>query len=361
VWLGYPKTYLNLYVLDKTVPDFKYEKHKSLFWVLNNARIVKHDGKRYRVGYDYYGFHPLHPLSDYQYEIKRILLEDIDSISDVYDAAYYTDTRGIYFNEWFKGFRRRGENSVIEGGVNQNDYLLLKAMKEKDKLIIGEYNILGAPTSDLMSYKTQLLFHLQSTGWWGSYYSSLDSSNNDIPYSVIDNYRMQNGGHWPFKGEGIIITNGKAVIVLENKIHLNLPYPVIVTDETFRNKNHLPLSTAFLNGFEIVTPLDSIIPVANFQLNLTLEGDSLLNAYGLKPIFPAILTDNPSHIRTCYFTGDFATNNIPSFFSKMANSRKWLRGVTKNKQKIFFQHYYFPLMENMLKDYTKEKKIEKKL
>lgn len=359
VWLGYPKTYLNIYVLDKTVPDFKYEKHRALFWVLNNARIVKPNGKNYKIGHDYYGFHPLRPISDYQYDIKRILLEQIDSISDVYDVAYYTDTRGVYFNEWFKGFRRSGENSVIEGGLNQNDYLLLKTMKEKGKLIIGEFGILGTPTSDLISYKTELLFNIHATGWWVRYFHSLDSNNVEIPYHVIERYKAEHGGKWPFTGEGIILTNNSTTLVLEPKKHLNVNYPKLVTDENFRATFQLPSNIDFTGWFEIIVPGDSVSVVANFQLNLTSEGDSLVKSYGLSSIFPAIVVDHPRRIRTCYFAGDFASNSLPSLFTQMANSRKWLKGITSNKQKLFFQNYYFPFMEKLLKTYAIEIKNNK--
>ncbi|MGC8802813.1 MAG: hypothetical protein ACP5PS_03440 [Bacteroidales bacterium] len=356
VWLSYPKTFLNIYILDKTVPDFRYKKHRALFWVLNNARIVKANGKSYKIGYDYFGFHP---LSDYQYDIKRILLEQIDSVSDRYEVAYYTDTRGVYFNEWFKGFRRNGENSVIEGGLNQNDYLLLKTMKEKGKLIIGEYDILGSPTSDLISYKTELLFNIHATGWKGRYFSSLDSNNTEIPYKLIERYKAEHQGKWPFKGEGIILANNNTTLVLEPKKHLNVIYPQLVTDENFRSQYHLPVSIDFTGWFEITTPGDSVAVVANFQLNLTSDGDSLLKTYGLTSIFPAIVVDNPKKIRTCYFAGDFATNRIPPVYSQMANSRKWLKIFSANKEKLFFQSYYFPLMEKLLKSYAEEIKAHK--
>ncbi len=358
VWLGYPKTYLNIYILNKTVPNFSYEKHQSLFWILNNSRIVKNNGKHYKKGSDYFGFHPLRPLSDYQYEIKRISLEQIDSIAEIYDAAYYVDTRGVYFNEWFKGFRKRGENSVIEGGVNQNDYLLLKALKNKNKLIIGENNILGTPTSDLLSFKTELLFGVHFTGWVGRYFSSLDSTNTEIPIQVIDKYCSLNNTKWNFKGDGIILYNQSNVIVLENHKHLNAPYPYLVTSDSFAHQMHVVTPIEFLNWFEVVTSNDSVksITVAEFQINLTSKGDSILSANGLTSIFPAIMVDNPAHIRTIYFAGDFATNKISGIFAQMANSRHWLKPLTTNKQKRFFQYYYFPLIENLLKNYTKEMK-----
>jgi len=355
VWLSYPKTYLNVYILDKTVPDFSYEKHRSLFWVLNNSKIAKRNGKNYKVGSDYYGFHPLKPLSDCQYEIKRISIEQIDSVASSYDVAYYTDTRGVYFNEWFRGFRQHGENSVIEGGLNQNDYLLLKTMRTKDKLIIGEYNILGTPTSDLISYKTEELFSIRSTGWTGCYYESLDSNNNEIPPSIIAKYKSNNNGSWPFKKEGIILSNNNNVIVLENKVHLIKPLPTIVTKSELLENYNLPDYVEFYNTFEIVTPADSAAVIANFQINVTAEGDSVLNMYGLKSIFPAIIVNNPQKIRTCYFAGDFTSNKVWYMFARMANSRQILKSIThKGSKKKFFQYYYFPFIENMLKTYSKE-------
>ena len=165
-WLGYPKKEINLYILDKTVKDMEYSKHRSLTWLLNNSRFTQSNGDNYSVSEDYYGFKP---QDNKQYEIKRISLEQIDSLSNCYDALYYVDTYGVYFNEWFRGFRKGqgGENSVIEGGINQNDYLFLKTMKDKKKLIIAEYNVLSAPTSELIKYKTEEVFGISATGWIG--------------------------------------------------------------------------------------------------------------------------------------------------------------------------------------------------
>ena len=44
IWLGYPKKYVDIFVLDKTVKDFDRTQHKSLFWILNNDRFVKKNG-----------------------------------------------------------------------------------------------------------------------------------------------------------------------------------------------------------------------------------------------------------------------------------------------------------------------------
>jgi len=39
----------------------------------------------------------------------------------------------------------------------------------------------------------------------------------------------------------------------------------------------------------------------------------------------------------------------------MANSRQWLKAFTANKQVLFFENYYFPFLEKLLKTYATEK------
>lgn len=352
IWLGFPKTKLNIYVLDKTVKDFSYDKHKALFWVLNNSRFIKKDGGNYKPGEDYYGFMPQRPLSSRLYDTRKIKLEQIDSISDATDVLYYTDTYGVYFNEWFRGFREGADNAAIDGGLNQNDYLLAKAMKQKHKLVIGEYNILGPPTSELIRYKTQELFGIETTGWYGKYFDDLDSSNTDIPMNIITMYKSVHNGEWPFKNGGIIFVSPSNVIVLEEDKHLLAKKPVIVTTKDAAEFD-LTDQTIYTNWFEIVKSTDSLKIIANFQFNLTDSGDSLLKEYGLSSSFPAVLSYDTNGANMFYFAGDFSTNDITYVYARLANVRKILKMFTSDDQKLFFHNFYFPLIENILKNYSK--------
>ena len=64
-WQLKSKTKLNVCVLDKTVlvstddndvdSDLAYRKHQGLFWLLNQKKIVKDDGKAYDYNKDYFG------------------------------------------------------------------------------------------------------------------------------------------------------------------------------------------------------------------------------------------------------------------------------------------------------------------
>lgn len=358
--LCYHKEKLNIYILDKTVKDFSYVHHRSLFWILNNAFIVKNTGKNYSYKNDYYGFFPLRPYSDRHYKIKHITLEQIDSISNVYDALYYCDTYGVYFSEWFRGFRSGNENSVIEGGLNQNDYYLLKLMKERNKLVILEYNTLGSPTSDLVRFKTGVLLGVQPTGWTGKYINDLDSSNHaELPQKIINNYLYQNNGQWPFKGCGIILVNNSNVIVLQKGLHLIDEKPVIYSSEESQKKYHIPYKTSYFNWFEIVNCSDTNEIIANFRLDVTNSGDSILHANNLTSNFPAIISNHNNGINMFYFTGDFANNKVPCSFAKLKNSHKLLALLTSDERKLFFFKFYFPLMENILLNYSKIKESKK--
>ncbi len=357
IWLWHPKTEINIFVLDKSVKNFNYETHRSFFEILGNSRITKLSGDYYDCKRDYYGFFPQKPLSNRQYKIKRISLEQIDSISDTYDVLYYIDTYGISYSEWYKEFRANAEGSLIEGGLNQNDYLLLRKMKEKNKLIMLEYNTLGIPTSELIRYKTENLLGIHSSGWIGKFVSNLDSSNKaELPSALVNKYFFQNNRHWPYKGPGIILTNNNKVIVLQKNIHLISEKPYINSCNELQNKFHLPDDIEFLNWFEIVSVADTNEVLAYYNIYLTDLGDSIIHANNLSASFPAIIyAYNKYGLNMFYFAGDFAYNRVNRFNFSLAINRKLIEIINPDDNKSFYQSYYCPLIKNILMNYCKNK------
>ena len=353
IWLRYPTVKLNILVLDKTVHNLNYSQHRSFIWVLNNSKILKRDGSNYNVASDYYGFQPITPISEKQYNIQRITLETIDSLAISNDVAYITDTYGVYFNEWFRGFRKGGENSVIEGGINQNDFLFMKGMKERNKLLIGEYNILWGTTSDLNRYKTEELFGIRATGWCGKYFPSLDTINNDELDELSHKYKSESGKTWDFSGSGIVLINRNRVVVLEAN-HLESLYPVIYTSDSLQKFYNLPAEIGFQNWFEINTAPDSMKIISQFKLKLSHAGKQIFDELGLMPEFPAVSCYNKNGKNIFYFSADFSNNKVITFFSRMANSRKMLKKITFDEKKAFFNEYYFPLLENILLKYSEK-------
>lgn len=87
------------------------------------------------------------------YDIARVRLSEIINLAEQNDVIYLTDTYGVYFNDWYRGINRSRRSRMIYGGLNNSDYLLLKEMCDRNKLVIAEYNTLGHPTPPLERIK----------------------------------------------------------------------------------------------------------------------------------------------------------------------------------------------------------------
>jgi hypothetical protein len=266
------KTY-RVYILDKTVPDHKYSEHKSFNWILNNNRITKENGKPYSIGEDYYGFFPIKTTKPKEYKIKSLRLYEVLSYSDDIDMIYYIDSYGVSYEDWYERPADKLHSSLLYGGINQNDYLLLTEMKRKNKLIISEFNLLGSPTSDLIRNKIENLFDFYWTGWTGCYFKSLSIANPNLPGWITSLYEKKYQKKWDFSGQGTILVNETGnIVVLQNKIHLNYPSPKIISGAYGRTQYHLPEYQYYSFWFDIIKPGKSNTVVSSYKLDLTPEG-----------------------------------------------------------------------------------------
>ena len=156
-WVFQEKKPLDVIIVDKTVPAITRENHRSLMWVLTNERFVKKENKSsYSFRKDYYGFYPLKPLREKQFKRKDYRLAELIELSEAYDALYYTDLYGVFFNDWYHGLNKNRRSRKLYGGMNNNDYLLMVEMKNRDKLVILEYNTFDYPTASLERYQAAL-------------------------------------------------------------------------------------------------------------------------------------------------------------------------------------------------------------
>ena len=114
-WSFQTKKPMDVIILDKTVPTLERINHKSLSWVLTNERFVKKNKSSYSYRKDYFGFFPTRPLREKQYKLNNLRLSDIMKVVDKTDALYYTDTYGVFFNDWYKGINksRRSRNYTV--------------------------------------------------------------------------------------------------------------------------------------------------------------------------------------------------------------------------------------------------------
>lgn len=352
-WNFQEKKPMDIILVDKTVPTLERENHKSFIWILTNERFVKKEKKSsYSYINDYYGFSPKRPLREKQWDRKDYRLTDLIKLAENNDAVYFADTYGVFFNDWYKGINKSRKSRKLYGGLNNNDFLLIKEMQDRNKLIIMEYNSFDYPTAQYESVRTQEKLGVSFSGWTGKYFSSLDTSTLDFPIWMTAMYRKQSGKPWNFTKPGIVILKEKEIIVLEEGTHLKNPMPKIITDPEYSTKYGVNSNVAFDKWFDIIDPLENNI-ISKFNIETTTIGDTLLLGFGLANQFPAVVQE-PKNNRVYYFSGDFANNDLPVWTSRLKGVNK-LKGILYSDKpddtRRFFWLYYRPLINGIFSDY----------
>lgn len=361
-WTFQSKKPLEVLILDKTVPTLDRDKHRSLSWILTHSKFVKGNKRKYSYTKDYFGFIPLKPLRDKKWDRKPIRLTEIPDLVDSFDVAYFADTYGVYFNDWYIGVNRSNRSRMIYGGLNNSDFLFMMEMYNAGKLVIAEHNILDYPTEALNRFRVEELLDVKWTGWTGRYFESLDSIDNpDLPQWIINLYRDQNRKPWTFTKSGIIfLKNNNRVIVLESETHLEFEVPYIYTKPYGQEKYDLPYKVHYPYWFTIVEPGSNNV-VSEFKIHPNEVGDSILNMNFLPSAFPAVLENPAGSSPYFYFAGDFADNPIAfktAYFKGFERLKFMLvkdKPVSRSK---FFWTYYKPLLTSILDSYYNEKKGE---
>ncbi len=346
---------LNIMILNKTVLSLERKEQSTLFWFLIHNKYTKPDGKAYNMNKDYFGFHPLRPEKTRKYVVNRVKLTEIDKLSGDYDMAYLADTYGVFFNEWYRGRNINDKGTLIEGGLNNNDYLFIKKMLELKKLVIAEYNFFALPTDDLVRRRAEELIGIQWSGWIGRYFDNLNiERNKTFPIWIVELYNSKNEADWDFKGAGIVLVNEitKDVIVLEADKHLESPVPEIQTAEIGQSKFKVPANINFCQWFEI-SYSEKNNTLAEFKLHINLEGKPLLDKYNLPSRFPAVI-ESGSEAPFYYFTGDFTEYPVKMFTARLAGINL-LKGLFYNNKPAnpaqFYWTYYQPMLTEILENY----------
>ena len=352
-WGVQTKKPLDIIIVDKTVPTLEREHHKSFSWILTNERFVKKENSSsYSYTKDYYGFFPQRPLRDHKWDRNEYRLSDLISLADKNDAVYFTDTYGVFFNDWYRGINKSRKSRKIYGGLNNNDFLLLKEMKDRNKLIIMEYNSFDYPTAEFDAIRTQEKLGITFSGWTGKYFSSLDTSSTDFPVWMTAMYKKEYRQPWKFTKAGIVIIKEKDIVVLEEGTQLKSALPQIITDEESSKKYGVLQSVAFDQWFDIIDPLQNKV-ISKFKIDATAIGDTLLSSNGLQNEFPAVIQE-PVAQRIYYFSGDFATYDVPFWAARFKGVEK-LKGILYSDKpedtRRFFWLYYKPLINGIFSDY----------
>jgi len=355
-WALKEKKPIGIIILDKTVPTMEKIHHKSFMWILTNERFAKKKGGSYSYRNDYYGFFPTRPLRKKGWKQNNLRLSDIMEITDSVDALYYTDTYGVYMNDWYRGISKSRRSRKLYGGLNNTDYLYVVEMQLRNKLCILEYNTLDYPTSDLERYKLKDKLGIEFNGWTGKYFSSLDTmakeNKDNFPIWMTALYRRQYFKPWNFNKPGIVLLKGQNIVVLEEGTHLKSALPYIITDTTNCKRYGVAGKVGFEGWFDIIEPKSNRV-ISKYVLETLPKGDSLLAENGLNKEFPAVLAE-PVNERTYYFCGDFAANKV-NYWTSRLNGISKLKGILysekENDPRRFFWLYYRPLINGIFTEY----------
>ena len=355
IWNIKPSKPINILVLNKTVLGLERKEHRAIFWLLLNDKFVKDDNKVYRMEKDYYGFHPIRPLKSRKYEVKRIKLEEINDLVSNFDMAYYSDTYGVFFNEWFRRQSGQGKGTLIEGGLNNNDYLFIKGLHDQGKLLIAEYNFIAPPTIQLVRKKAEELLGIKWTNWTGRYINELDpAKSKDLPDWIVGIYKKRNDGEWPFTGAGIVLVNEPAqqVAVLQADKHLENGVPEIQTTGYGLESYQLPENVHYPHRFDIMEEQSNEV-IAEFKLHVNIEGKAVLDEFNLPSRFPAVLESNTGS-PFLYLAGDYSDYPVRMWTAKLQGIRTFEKVFYTNKENStskFYWTYFVPLLSQVLTNY----------
>lgn len=364
LWLLTPKKEISILIYDKTVLKKEGVEHRGFNWILKNFKYVKEDREFYNISEDYIGFFPLEDEKFYVKDLSKYTENDIERLSQKYDMTYFTDMYGIYREEWSRQTEYTEHSPKIYGGMDYNDYLFLKKMKEKQKLIISEFNFIHHPTPYGIRRNVENMFGFKWTGWTARYFHLLDTvKNEELPRWVIRLYKEQHNNTWPFTKDGIVFVHeNETICILENETDLKYPVPLIKTTDFGVNKYNIPKELNYPFWIDITFPNNEINKtISTFNIYPNSRGDSLLRRHNIPIVFPAFFEHDDDY-RFYYFAGDFVDSDIKFgfvYFKWADKFQKYFHSQNNLNARLYFNwNYYVPIVKRIMNDYYKDIKSE---
>lgn len=351
-WHLNKETELNVVIIDKTVPNDSYREHSGLTWLLNNQKYVQRNSQeRYSVRDDYYGFIP-GPSKEYT---TTELPQNLSKI----DLIYVADTYGVFEEEYYGENVEGNRSEKIFGGITVEEVEAIRNYGYNNQTtIVAEFNSFASPTSmEARKLFTEML-SIEWTGWIGRYFPNLDS--DEIPVWAVDNYKNQYGNEWTFTGGGfVLVYEDDTLVVLEDSLHIGSGGIKATFTETGKGLFQLEESPRYNYWFDIVVPYEEEDVLANYNWDLTVEGNALLEKFAIPRSFPAVVASNRLGFQTYYFAGDYVdVGEHPSFYqmSGMTLLNKWFSFDREGDTRAFFWQTYVPMMQEILQLETEKEK-----
>ena len=360
IWLFKPSQNVKVLFMDKTVLTNYGLEHRGFDWVLSHRKYFKPDGGNYSPKTDYLGFFPLQNDSFLVRDLSKFSERQIDSLSSFCDMTYYTDTYGIYYNEWYRKRNVSEHSEIVYGGLDKNDALFLRKMKEKKKLILTEFNLFASPTASAQRADVEHLLGLKWSGWTGRHFEQLDTIKNpELPKWVIRLYKEQHHNQWPFTKPGIVFVHlDETIAILEDKTDLDREVPLVRSFDYGVSKFNIPRVIKYSYWFDITLSTDTSNRVLSYyKLYPNKRGDSILHHHNIPAIFPAAfenIKDSPYY----YFCGDYTDTPIHKTIQQILGIEYFKMFVLNesdvNDRTPFFWRYYLPMTSKILDDYFRK-------
>lgn len=351
-WRSIPATPLNVWIVDKTVPQPDYREHKGLMWVLNYLKFSKEDKQQFDYGKDFFGFFP---GSGENYNIRELPKDKENP-----DLIYMTDTYGVYTDDLNYTKVNEKAADLVYGGLQKTEIDSLKQNLGNGNTLIGEFNIASAPTNVENRDEIGKIFGIHWKGWKGRYFKDL-SKSGEINAWIIESYEKQYSTPWSFAGEGfVLVSDDGKILVLEGTKHignkaLSISYNSSYNKE-FSNNKDIP----YYYWFEITQADPDVETIASYKMDLTEEGEKIFEENNISNTFPAVMRFKNSQYTSYYFAGDFADlENVSEYwkYSGLAEIKKIFSHPVKGNEEYFYWNCYVPMMKKIMGD-VKERKTE---
>lgn len=360
LWIIKPAYKANILILDKTVLTKIGLEHRAFDWVLQHRKYFKPNGDSYSPDRDYLGFFPLKNDSFLIKDLSKLTEKQIDSLSNSTDMTYFTDSYGIYNNEWYRKQNASEHSEKVYGGLDKNDVLFLQKMKEKKKLIMAEFNFFATPTSTSVRIESENLLGLKWSGWTGRYFEQLDTIKNpELPKWVIRLYKEQHQNKWPFTKPGIVFVHSdETIAILEKETDLKREVPIVKSFKYGVEKFNIPKEIRYPYWFDITLSTDTSNRVISYyELYSNERGDSILHYHNIPKIFPAAF-ENIVSSPYYYFCGDFTDSPIRKTLNEVIGM-EYIKMFVLNESDLndrtpFFWRYYLPMTTKILDNYFRK-------
>lgn len=366
VWRNKEERPLRVLIVDKTVIDPFVSEHLSFNWLLNHMKFTKSPGTFFDPVHDYKGFYP---LGEGRYAVRDFLTftdTQLDSVAAANDMVYYTDTYGVYTEEWGIVYPKPGTNpdkrisgqfsGILYGGTDQRDVDLLRRFSDQGKLVLTEFNTIATPTPASVRASFESLYDMRWTGWTGRFFLNLKNTPvNELPIWMVDAYETQWNQRWMFTKSGLVMVHESGqIVVLEQDTHLNSSVPVIHTPAHERQRYGLPETMPYPFWFDITTHGPRNRTVSAYRLDPKPEGLKILNRFGIPQEFPSVIASNPDEPPFYYFAGDYADNPITlrlTVFERIELLDGLLYQRSIENRGRFFWNFYRPMVMTILDEH----------